>query len=129
VVSAPYIDRLPPSRLARELEESARSHGGWDANSLVLRYAASRAHDVAVPFAGDMTVALSQVAAPALILPSVSDRLFGLDGARRIRDGIRHPTYAEIPTDLGHRAGRAAPETPEGDFINQQIRAFLAKIE
>jgi homoserine acetyltransferase len=72
---------------------------------------------------------LSQVAAPALILPSVSDRLLGLDGARRIRDGVKHATYAEIPTDLGHRAGRAAPETPEGDFIDQQIRAFLAKIE
>jgi homoserine O-acetyltransferase len=129
VVSAAYLDRLPPSRLARELEESARSYGSWDANSLVLRYAASRAHDVAAPFAGDMSVALSQVAAPALILPSVSDRLFGLDGARRIRDGVRHATYAEIPTDLGHRAGHAAPETPEGDFIDQQIRAFLAKVE
>jgi homoserine O-acetyltransferase len=129
VVSGVYLDRLPPSRLARELEESARSYGSWDANSLVLRYAASRAHDVAAPFAGDMTVALSQVAASVLILPSVSDRLFGLDGARRIRDGVRHATYSEIPTDLGHRAGRAAPETPEGDFIDQQIRAFLAKVE
>ena len=129
VVSAAYLDRLPPSRLARELEESARSYGSLDANSLVLRYAASRAHDVAAPFAGDMTLALSQVAAPALILPSVSDRLLGLDGARRIRDGVKHPTYAEIPTDLGHRAGRAAPETPEGDIIDQQIHAFLAKVE
>ena len=77
----------------------------------------------------EVTVPVATVAAPALILPSVSDRLFGLDGARRIRDGIRHPTYAEIPTDLGHRAARAAPETSEGDFINQQIRAFLAKVE
>jgi homoserine O-acetyltransferase/O-succinyltransferase len=129
VVSPAYLDRLPPPLLARELEASARSYGSWDANSLVLRYAASRAHDVAAPFAGDMTVALSQIAAPALILPSVSDQLFGRDSARRIRDGINHPTYAEIPTDLGHRAGRAAPETPEGDFIDQQIRAFLAKVE
>src|SRR5215469_16214336 len=129
VVSPPYLDRLPPSRLARELEESARSSGSWDANSLVLRYGASRAHDIATPFAGDMTDALSQVAAPALILPSASDRLLGLDGARRIRDGVKHATYAEIPTDLGHRAGRAAPETPEGHFIDQQIRTFLSKVE
>jgi homoserine acetyltransferase len=128
-VSNAYLDRVPPSRLARELEESARSYGSWDANSLVLRYAASRAHDVAAPFAGDMTAALSQVEAPALILPSASDRLLGVDGARRIRDGVKHATYAEIPTDLGHRAGRAAPETPEGDFIDQQIRAFLTKVE
>ncbi len=128
-VSDGYLDRLLPSQLARELEESARSYSRWDANSLVLRYAASRAHDISAPFAGDMTVALSQVAAPALILPSVSDRLLGLNGARRIRDGLKRVTYAEIPTDLGHRAGRAALETPEGDFIDRQIRAFLAKVE
>ncbi len=128
-VSAAYIDRLPASRLAKEIEESARSYASWDANSLVLRFAASRAHDVAAPFGGDMTAALSQVAAPTLILPSASDRLFGLDGARRIRDVVKRSVYVEIPTDLGHRAGRAAPETPEGDFIDQQIRAFLAKVE
>jgi homoserine O-acetyltransferase/O-succinyltransferase len=128
-VSAAYIDRLPASRLAKEVEEDARSYASWDANALVLRFAASRGHDVAAPFGGDMTAALSQIAAPTLILPSASDRLFGLDGARRIRDGVQHAVYAEIPTDLGHRAGRAAPETPEGDFVDHQIRAFLAKVE
>ena len=129
VVSTSYLERLPAKRLAKELEESARSFGNWDANSLVLRYAASRAHDVAAPFGGDMTTALSQVTAPTLVLPSVSDRLFGLDGARRIRDGVKQAIYAEIPSDLGHRAARPAPDTPETDFIDRQIRAFLAKIE
>jgi homoserine O-acetyltransferase len=129
VVSARYIDCIPAARLAREIEENARSYGSWDANSLVLRFAASRAHDVAAAFGGDMTVALSQIAAPTLVLPSSSDRLFGPDGARRIRDTVKHAVYAEIPTDLGHRAGRAAPETPEGDFIDQQIRAFLGRVE
>jgi homoserine acetyltransferase len=76
-----------------------------------------------------MAAALSQIAAPTLILPSASDRLLGLAGARRIRDGVKHSSYAEIPSDLGHRAGRAAPETPEGHFVDQQIRSFLAKIE
>src|SRR3984893_3645038 len=103
-VSAAYIDRLPASRLAKEIEESARSYASWDANSLVLRFAASRGHDVAAPFGGDMTAALSQITAPTLILPSVSDRLFGIDGARRIRDDVKRSVYAEIPTDLGHRA-------------------------
>ncbi len=129
VVSAAYLDRIPAQRLAQELEESARSYARWDANSLVFRYAASRGHDVAAPFAGDMAAALSQIAAPTLILPSASDRLLGLAGARRIRDGVKHASYAEIPTDLGHRAGRADPETPEGHFVDQQIRLFLAKIE
>ena len=128
-VSAAYLDRIPASRLAKELEESARSYAAWDANSLVFRYAASRAHDVAAPFGGDMTAALSQISAPTLILPSSSDRLLGLDGARRIRDGVKHASYAEIPSDLGHRAWRAAPETPEGHFIDEQVRAFLAKVE
>lgn len=129
VVSSAYLDRLPAKRLAKELEDSARSFADWDANSLVLRYAASRAHDVSAPFGGDMAAALAQITAPTLILPSASDRLLGLDGARRIRDGVKQASYAEIPTELGHRAARPVPGTPETDFIARQIRAFLAKIE
>jgi homoserine O-acetyltransferase len=129
IVSAGYLDRISATRLAKEIEESARSFASWDANSLVLRYAASRAHDVAAPFGGNITAALSQIAAPVLILPSATDRLLGLDGARRIRDGVTHASYAEIPSDLGHRAGRPAPETSEGRFIDQQIRTFLSKVE
>jgi homoserine O-acetyltransferase len=129
VVSAAYIDHLSAKQLAQEQEETARSFAKWDANSLILRYAASRAHDVSVPFGGDMSAALAQITAPTLILPSASDRLLGLDGARRIRDGIGQASYAEIPSDLGHRAVRAAPETPEGEFIGRQIRSFLAKVE
>src|SRR5215469_2545757 len=129
IVSAGYLDRISATRLAKEQEESARSFASWDANSLVLRYAASRAHDVAAPFGGSMSAALSQIAAPVLILPSATDRLLALDSARRIRDGVAHATYAEIPSDLGHRAGRAAPETPESRFIDQRIRTFLSKVE
>jgi homoserine O-acetyltransferase/O-succinyltransferase len=129
VVSAPYLERLSVKRLAKELEENARSFGNWDANSLVFRYAAGRAHDVSVPFGGDMAMALSQITAPTLVLPSTSDRLFGLDGARQIRDGVKQVTYAEIPSELGHRAARVSPGAPEADFIDRQIRAFLAKVE
>jgi homoserine O-acetyltransferase len=129
VVSAPYLDRLPAKRLAKELEESARSFGNWDANSLVLRYAASRAHDVSAPFGGNMAMALSQIIAPTLVLPSASDRLLGLNGARRIRDETKQASYAEIPSDLGHRAARPAPGAAETDFVDRQIRAFLAKVE
>jgi homoserine O-acetyltransferase/O-succinyltransferase len=129
VVSGPYLDRLPAKKLAQELENNARVFADWDANSLVLRYAACRAHDVSAPFGDDMSVALSQITAPTLILPSASDRLLGLDGARRIRDGVKHTTYAEIPSDLGHRAARPAAGTPESEFIDRQIQAFLAKVE
>jgi homoserine O-acetyltransferase len=128
-VSAAYLDRLSAKQLAKEIDESARAFGNWDANSLVLRYAASRAHDVSVPFGGDMSAALAQITAPTLLLPSASDRLLGLDGARRIRDVVKQASYAEIPSDLGHRAARPAPGTPEDEFIDRQIRAFLAKVE
>jgi homoserine O-acetyltransferase/O-succinyltransferase len=129
VVTASYLGRLPVKRLVKEVEESARSFGNWDANSLVLRYAASRAHDVSAPFGGDMKTALAQIAAPTLILPSATDRLLGLDGARRIRDGVKQASYAEIPSDLGHRAARPVPGSAETSFIDQQIRTFLARIE
>jgi len=128
-VSAPYLDRLSAKQLAKNIDDSARAFANWDANSLVLRYAASRAHDVSAPFGGDMSAALGQITAPTLVLPSVTDRLLGLDGARRIRDGVKQATYAEILSDLGHRAARPAPETPEGEFVDRQIRAFLAKVE
>jgi homoserine O-acetyltransferase/O-succinyltransferase len=126
VVSTAYINRLAPRDLAQELEAGARAFAAWDANALVLRQAAYRAHDVAAPYGGDMTAALARLTAPTLLLPSASDRLVGTDGARRIRDGIKQPTYTEISSDLGHRAVRMIPDTPEGNFIDRQVRRFLA---
>jgi homoserine O-acetyltransferase/O-succinyltransferase len=127
VVSSTYIDRISSHQLAEEVETTARAFADLDANALVLRYGAYRAHDVAAPYEGDMKSALAKLTAPTLILASASDRLIGNDGARRIRDGIKQARYAEIPTDLGHRALRAPPGTAEGDFIDRQIRDFLAK--
>ena len=127
-VSAPYLERITPRDLARELEAAARAFAAWDANTLVLRFAAYRAHDVAAPYEGDMKAALARVTAPTLLLPSASDRLVGGDGARRIQGGIPHATYAEIPSDLGHRAVRALPGTAAGDFIDRQVRGFLATV-
>jgi homoserine O-acetyltransferase/O-succinyltransferase len=126
VVSAAYLDRISSHDLAAGLEDMARSFADWDANALVLRYAAYRAHDVSAPFDGDMTTALARVTVPTLVLASASDRLVGIEGARRIADGLKHARYAEIPSDRGHRAMRAPPGTPEGDFIDRQIRGFLA---
>src|SRR6266436_9929536 len=86
VVSTAYLERSPARDVAKDLEESAKTFGSWDANALVLRFAAYRAHDVAAPFEGDMRVALARVAAPTLVLANASDRLVGVDGARRVRD-------------------------------------------
>ncbi len=127
-VSTGYIERISPRELARELEAAARAFAAWDANALVLRFAAYRGHDVAVPYEGDIRAALARVTVPTLLLASVSDRLVSGDGARRIQGGIPLATYAEVPSDLGHRAVRLVPGTPEGDFIDRQVRLFLATL-
>jgi homoserine O-acetyltransferase len=128
VVSTAYLEHSSARDLAKDLDDAAKTFSAWDANALVLRFAAYRAHDVAAPFEGDMRAALARVAAPTLVLANANDRLVGVDGARRVRDGIRQATYAEIPSDLGHRAVRALPGTPEGNFIDRQIRGFLATL-
>ncbi len=128
VVSSAYLERISERDIAKDLDESASAFGAWDANALVLRFAAYRAHDVAAPFEGDMRAALARVTAPTLFLASPSDRLVGIAGARRIRDGIHEATYVEIPSDLGHRAVRALPGTAEGEFIDRQVRGFLATL-
>jgi homoserine O-acetyltransferase len=128
-VSTAYLERMAPRDVAREVEAAARAFAAWDANALVLRFAAYRGHDVAAPYEGDMKAALARITMPTLLLASSSDRLVGGDGARRIERGIPRPTYAEIPSDLGHRAVRALPGTPEGDFINRQVRSFLATLQ
>jgi homoserine O-acetyltransferase len=125
LVSAGHLDRISSQQLAQEVEATARTFGEWDANALVLRYAAYRGHDVSAPYEGDMTAALAQITAPTLVLASASDRLVGIEGARRIADSVKRARYAEIPSDLGHRALRAPPDSAEANFIDRQIRQFL----
>ncbi len=129
VVSASYLDRLPAKTLAKEVDEAPAP----------LAIGTPTRWSCAMPPAARTTSRrLSAATWPQRsrrsprrlsILPSATDRLLGIDGARRIRDGVKSATYAEIPTDLGHRAARPAPGTPETDFIDRQIRAFLARIE
>src|SRR5262249_59949619 len=102
LVSSNYLDRISPQRLAKEVEATARAFADWDANSLVLRYAAYRAHDVSGPYEGDMAVALAQVAAPTLVVASASDRLVGGEGARRIADALQTAPSSQTPTPPRH---------------------------
>lgn len=124
-VSAAYLERVSAKRFGDEMEAMAQSFAGWDANSLVFRYAACRGHDVAAPFGGDMATALKQIQAPVLILASASDRLLGLYGTRRIRDGVKRATYVEIPSDMGHRGLGPDAEPGEAAIIARSIRNFL----
>jgi homoserine O-acetyltransferase/O-succinyltransferase len=124
-VSAAYLDRIPAPQLAQESEATAKSFAAWDANSLVLRYAACREYDVGAPFDGDIDSALARVNLPVLLMPSASDRLISGESARRLRASLPHATYAEIPGDRGHSAIAPPPGTPEAEFIERTIRAFL----
>ncbi len=125
-VSAAYLERVSGKRLGEEMEATAKSFAAWDANSLVFRYAACREHDVAAPYGGDLGTALKQIRAPVLILSSASDRLLGLNGTRRIRDGVKHATYVEIPSDMGHRGLGEDAEPAEAAIIARDIRNFLS---
>jgi homoserine O-acetyltransferase len=123
-VSAAYLDRISATQLGQESEAAAKSFAAWDANSLVLRFAACRGHDVATGFA-DASAALARATMPALLLSSASDRLIDPAGSRQLTGELPRASYAEIPTDLGHRAIAAPSETPEGQFIDRTIRGFL----
>jgi homoserine O-acetyltransferase/O-succinyltransferase len=124
-VTAAYLDRIPAAQLAEESEATAKGFAEWDANSLVLRYAACREYNVGASFAGDVDAALARATVPVLLMPSASDRLVGPVGARWLRAALPRPSYAEIPGELGHRAIAAPAETPEDEFIERAIRGFL----
>jgi homoserine O-acetyltransferase len=98
----------------------------WDANSMLSRYRASRNFDASVPFGGDMMKALGQIKAPALMLPSMTDRTIPGYLTRELYRGIRSQvTYAEIPSIRGHSAGGAPAGTPEYAYVSEKIRGFL----
>ena len=99
----------------------------WDANSMLWRYFASRAHDASKPFGGDMMKALGQVKAPALLLPSMTDRTIPGYLTRELHRGLRgQVTYAEIPSIRGHSAGGMPPGTAEYAYVSEKIRGFLS---
>lgn len=125
-VADAWLESLPANVLEREIATTVQRAQAWDAWNLIRRYQASAAHDVAVPFGGDLAAALGRVRAPTLVLPSSSDRLLGLASARTIARHVANSTYEEIPSERGHLGWRAIEGTPETTFIHQRVTAFLA---
>jgi homoserine O-acetyltransferase len=124
-VTADYLDRIPATQAAQESEAAAKRFAAWDANSLVLRLAACRGHDVGRAADGSVDAASGRVTQPVLLMPSASDRLMSLSGAKWLRTALPHATYTEIPGDLGHSALAAPPGSNEAAFIERAIRGFL----
>ena len=114
-------------RIVVPLWEGDRLVKEWDANSMLSRYRASRNFDASKPFGGDMMKALAQIKAPALLLPSMSDRTIPGYLTRELFRGLRGKvTYAEIPSIRGHAAGGLPPGTAEYAYVSEKIRKFLA---
>jgi homoserine O-acetyltransferase len=101
----------------------------WDANSMLSRYMASRNFDASAPFGGDMMKALGQIKAPALMLPSMTDRTIPGYLTRELYRGLRgRVVYAEIPSIRGHSAGGLPEGTAEYAYVSEKIKTFLASL-
>jgi homoserine O-acetyltransferase len=124
-VADAYLDSLAPQALEAELGGTVERSAAWDAWSLIRRYEASSAHDVAIPFGGDMARALGCIEAAVLVMPTSSDRLLGLQSAREIAAGVRRAEYVEVPSARGHLGWRAVKGAAETAFIAGRISRFL----
>lgn len=121
-----FLATLDPAALAKAQQEAGDA---WvrakDANGMMSRYKASRLHDASKPFGGNMTTALGQIKAKALLMPSMTDRTVPGYLTRELYKGLREASYAEIPSIRGHSAGSAPPGTAEYVYITERMRAFL----
>ncbi len=97
----------------------------WDANTLLWRYKASRNHDAAKPFGGDMTAALARIRVPALIMPSTSDRTVPAYLTDELVNGLHKVTYAPIQSERGHLAYLQGEGTPEYEHVSAGTKSFL----
>jgi homoserine acetyltransferase len=84
---------------------------GWDATNWMWRYLASREHDIAKPFSGNLNAALAKIKAKSILLPSVTDRTLPPEGARELYRGLKDATYAEIPSIRGLGANNPGSDT------------------
>ena len=124
-VTRPYLERIVEDALAEESEASAKAFASWDANALVLRYAACREYDAIGGRGTEPPAALAPAAMPVLLIASAGDRLIDPHDARRLAAALPQARYVEIPGDLGHRAIAAPPGTPAGEAIGGAIAEFL----
>ncbi len=124
-VTDDHLRNHPPDVIAREQADTMDRAASWDAWNFIRRYQASVAHDVSVPFGGDMQRALGSVRTPLMVMPSASERLLDPDSAREIAHCAPHATYQEIPSSFGHLAWRANPGSTETDFVTQAVTQFL----
>ena len=118
-----------PDEYNNLLAAMGNNFAAWDATSWMWRYLASREHDIAKPFGGNLHAALGNIKAKSILLPSVSDRTLPPEGARELYRGLKDATYSEIPSIRGHGANNPGSETAgEYLFITEQLKKFFASL-
>jgi homoserine O-acetyltransferase len=127
-VADDFLQSLSPDELAREMSATIERSASWDAWDLIRRYEASSTFDVAARFGGKLPAALAQVQMPLLIMPTTTDRLLGVDGARTIARYVANATYREIESRRGHLGWRPVRGSLEMETITRHTRAFLEEI-
>lgn len=124
-VSDEYLEATGPA-VEAQAQAVGERFAQWDAWSLLRRYECSTAHDVGLPFDGDIEAALARVRARLLVLPCRQDRLLGLEEGRRIAAGVAGARLVEIDSPLGHMAWRPVPGSPATTLVTRAVRDFLA---
>jgi len=118
-----------PEEYNNLLNAMGGNFAGWDAINWMWRYYASRDHDIAKPFGGNLNAALAKIKAKSILLPSVTDRTLPPEGARELYRGLKDATYAEIPSIRGHGANNPGSENAgEYLFISEHLKRFLSSL-
>ncbi len=99
-----------------------------NANDLIAMIWTVQRADLSVNevFNGDLAAALKAIRAPVLAMPSETDFYFTPDDVRAEMAHLPEATVRPIPSIWGHRAGNPVAHKPDADFINGEVRRFLA---
>jgi homoserine O-acetyltransferase len=120
-------NHAPGTTFADMLAQSKFGFDGEDANDLILQMRTWESNDVSKTalFNGNIENALRSVKVPVLYMPSASDLYFPVTDAKFEAALIPQCTFQPIPSLWGHTAG-AGFSPADGQFVNQQVAAFMA---
>jgi homoserine O-acetyltransferase len=122
----------PPGTTFQQVMDGFRKDfiPGADANDMILQVRTWETHDIGnTPgFGGNIKQALGAIRMPLLYMPSETDLYFPVGDARYEAQFMHTVTLKPIPSLWGHTAG-AASNPADAKFLNENIKAFLAKPE
>jgi homoserine O-acetyltransferase len=78
-------------------------------------------------YGGDLALALSHISARTLLMPGDHDLYFQVADNRLELDHLRHGELKPIPSVWGHRAGNPLQQPKDRAFIEDNVKALLAR--